>query len=114
MAQAAATGMVQVAATAATAAAASGMPLKLEACTGGANQAFHLEQVDPYVVSAAVAAMGTDGNPPFCFDIEGYGTAAGSTVRAWPCGIWSKVNEYWKLDPAAGTVASLQPPPAAA
>ena len=47
---------------------AGGSAPPMEACTGGANQAFHLEQVDPYVVSAAVAGMGTNGNPPFCFD----------------------------------------------
>ena len=94
--------MAQADATSTTAAA-KGMPLTLAVCTGAANQAFHLASVNPYVEAAAVSGMG------FCFDIEGYGTAAGSAVRAWPCGLDSKVNEYWKLDPAAGTVSSLQP-----
>ncbi len=44
-----------------------------------------------------------------CIDISGFSTSKGATVYAWPCGHGSKQNEFWRLDKASGTLASLQP-----
>ena len=85
------------------AAATTGIPLTLTACTGAANQAFEYILVPPYTAPQAVATLGKSA----CLDIADYATAKSSPITAWPCGLDVMVNEYWTIK--GDTLPIVQP-----